>query len=218
MRVTERLRKDADNIWRKIFNHPFVVELFEGSLPEEKFKYYIIQDYNYLNTVYRCFSLIASKAEYEIARKSLEYAYIDATLEIDNYNKLLNVLGLEINDVIDVDPSPTNIAYMNFLLSTCSLKPSIEGLTALLPCFWSYLEIANINSWRLRKNKNKLYTEWINVYRSKEYVDMVRDLRSLVDKYGSNYNYDKLKKIFVFGSRYEYMFWDMAYKIEKWPI
>jgi len=218
MKVTERLRKDADYIWREIFNHPFVIELFEGSLPEEKFKYYIIQDYNYLITTYRCFSLIASKAEYEIARKSLEYAYIDATLEIDNYNKLLKNLGLEINDVTSIEPSPTNMAYMNFLISICSLKPSIEGLTALLPCFWSYMEIADVNNWRLEKNRNKLYIEWINVYRSKEYRNMISDLRNLVDRYGSSYNYNRLRKIFIVGSKYEYMFWDMAYKMEEWPV
>ena len=35
MKVTERLRKDADNVWERIIEHPFVVELYSGTLNGE---------------------------------------------------------------------------------------------------------------------------------------------------------------------------------------
>jgi len=168
--------------------------------------------------MYKCLSLLSSKADYKVARITLELAYLDATTEIDNYNRLLKSLNMSIEEVQRIDPSPTNMAYMNFLLSTCALNPLIEGLTAILPCFWSYYEIAKYHENDLRNNNNALYKEWGSVYLSKEYIKIVDMLKRLVDSLGDNHPYDRLRRIFLIGSRYEYMFWDMAYKTEKWPI
>jgi len=218
MRLTAKLRRDAEYIWKRILEHPFVVELYKGTLPLEKFKYYLIQDYNYLITTYKCLSLLSAKADYEAAKVTLELAHLDATTEIENHNSLLKALGLNIEYVENTEPAPTNTAYMNFLLSTCSLKPFIEGLTAILPCFWSYYEIALYNEGSMRHNKNEIYRRWCEVYLSKEYIKIVDILRSLVDKYGMNYEYERLKNVFILGSRYELMYWDMAYKMEDWII
>ncbi len=218
MSLTYELRVAADKIWQKIFNHPFVVELFSGTLPMEKFKYYIIQDYNYLITMYRCFSLIASKADYELARKALELAYIEATTEMANYGKLLRRLGLRLEDVMNVEPAPTNTAYMNYLTTTCVLNPPIYGMVAMLPCFWSYAEIAEKHRERLANNTNELYVEWAKTYVTEEYVQLVNDLRRVVDESGDLSDKNKLKRIFITASKYEYLFWDMSYKMESWPL
>ena len=94
MELTEELRSSADHIWKKILEHPFVIELYSGTLPLKKFKYYVIQDYNYLVTICKCFSLIASKAEYAVAQRMLELAHMEATTEMDSYKKLLDKLGM----------------------------------------------------------------------------------------------------------------------------
>ncbi len=218
MTLTSQLRASVDNIWRRIFRHPFVVELYNGTLPMEKFKYYIIQDYNYLVTMYKCLSLIAAKSEPEIAEKALEIAYLDASTEMENYRELIGKLGLSMDDVLSTEPAPTNEAYMNFLLKTCALHPFIEGLTAILPCFWSYMEIAQVNQELLRGNGVELYRSWCEVYLSDDYIIMVENLRFLVDRYGVEYDFGRLEKLFRLGSRYEYLFWDMAYNMEKWEI
>ena len=218
MSLSQKLRNSADDIWRKIFKHPFVLELYSGVLPPEKFKFYIIQDYNYLVSIYKCLSLIAAKSEPDIAEKALEIAYLDASTEMENYRKLIGQLGLTMDDVLSTEPAPTNEAYMNFLLKTCALYPPIEGLTAVLPCFWSYMEIAYENRELLEYNNSKLYRDWCMVYLSEEYKSMVSSLKSLVDKYGKEYKFSRLKQLFTLGSRYEYLFWDMAYNMETWTI
>jgi thiaminase (transcriptional activator TenA) len=38
------LRHETDPIFEAIFRHPFVVELTAGTLPEEKWAYYLGQD------------------------------------------------------------------------------------------------------------------------------------------------------------------------------
>lgn len=214
MSLTESLRRDVDEIWRAIMNHPFVVELYEGTLPIDKFKYYLIQDYNFLLAMERCFALIAAKSNHEISRFSLEMAYLDATTELANYEKLIKQVGLDMKQVINTEPSLINIGYTSFLLSTCALGSPIEGLIAVLPCFWSYLEIAEYHRDKLRYNKNELYKQWASTYLSSEYRSIVEKLRKTIDENATRVDPKHANILFKTASRFEYMFWDMAYRME----
>ena len=220
-RITEFLRNQVNDVWTRIINHPFVTELFSGSLPLEKFRYYVVQDYNYLITLTRCQALIASKLENPAAmRRVLELALADVTTELENYNRLLNSLGLNISDVVKARPSPTNIAYMNFLLTTCALGSPYEGLVAILPCYWTYLEIAKYHADKLGRNPVKVYRDWASVYLTPEYAGIVDGLRAIIDE-ASDYlmrDFNKLLNIFRQASIYEYLFWDMAYRQEQWVL
>ncbi len=216
--ITLKLREKASSIWEKIFEHPFVVELYQGTLPREKFVFYVLQDYNYLVGLVRALTIIASKADFETSRKILELAHAEATIEIKNYEELLSRLGYTLKDAISIEPAPTNIAYTNFMISTSALGTVWEGLVALLPCFWSYAEIAEYHRDKLEKNPVSLYVDWARVYLSEEYRKVVDELRDLIDSASIGTSIERLESIFIQGSRYEYMFWDMAHKMEKWPI
>ncbi|MEM2893976.1 MAG: TenA family protein [Candidatus Bathyarchaeia archaeon] len=215
--LSERLRIEADYIWTRILEHPFVLELYEGSLPLEKFTYYVIQDYNYLIGMMRAYSILASKAEYELARLALEIAHLDATTEMENYRKLLDRMGLDLHEVMMVEPAPTNMAYMNHLLATAVLGEPMDILVATLPCFWSYLEIGERHRDLLRRNQNELYRSWAEVYLTDEYEELVRRLRGIIDGLWKGGEYERYRRIFTTSSRYEWMFWEMAYKLECWP-
>lgn len=215
MRISENLRKDADYIWKKIFSHPFVLELYTGNLPLKKFKFYVLQDYNYLTADMKNFSILSSKAEsVEAMREMLEIAHLEATSEYKSYEELLKKLNYTIEDATGVEPTPTNISYTNFLLATSSLKTFWEGLAACLPCFWSYAEIAEFHRNRLKENKNKVYCDWASVYSTKAYAELVDRMKNLLDN--ADVKYEKLKEVFIISSKYEYMYWDMAYNMEKW--
>lgn len=218
MALTESLRREVDDIWSAILHHPFVVELYEGILPIDKFRFYLEQDYNFLLAMGKCFALIAAKSDHEVSRIALEIAYADSTTEMSNYIKLLELTGLDINQVIRAEPSPVNLGYTSFLLATCALGDPIEGLIATLPCFWSYMEIAEYHRDRLSRNKVDVYKRWASVYLSSEYRSIVNTLRRLIDENSSRVNYERALSIFKTASRYEYLFWDMAYKVEKWPV
>jgi thiaminase/transcriptional activator TenA len=92
-------------LWVKDLDHPFVVELYSGTLPLEKFKYYVLQDYNYLVTMVRVLSLLAAKAPtLELSRLTLELAYGTVTGEMENYERLLSALDMTIDDAIKAKP------------------------------------------------------------------------------------------------------------------
>ena len=217
-KLSDRLRKDADAIWKQIFAHPFVVELYTGVLPPAKFKFYVLQDYNYLVTDIKNLAILASRAgSIEAMREILEIAHLEATSEFESYERLLGELGYTIGDAIKAEPTPTNTSYGAFLIATSSLKTFGEGLAATLPCFWSYLEIAEFHQARLAENKNGLYARWASVYLSDDYRQLVTKMKSLLDK-AVGVEYEKLRGAFITASKYEYLYWSMAYEMEGWPI
>ncbi len=219
MKISEKLRKDAGHIWEKIFKHPFVVELYNGDLPMEKFKPYILQDYNYLVDAIKNFSIICSRVDSaDVVREIVDVIHLEATSEFKGYEELLNKLGYKTEDAKNVDSLPVNVSYRNFLLATSSLRPYQESITSVLPCFWSYSEIAKYHRNKLSENDNEIYIEWASVFLSEDYLGLVDRLRNLVDTFCEDYSYEKLRDIFITASRYEYMYWDSAYKMEGWPV
>ena len=60
--VCDRLRGAAAPIWDRCLAHPFVTGLGDGSLPVEKFRYFMLQDYLYLLDYARVFALGVVKA------------------------------------------------------------------------------------------------------------------------------------------------------------
>jgi len=217
IKISERLRMDADTIWKQILNHQFVLELYKGVLPVEKFRFYVLQDYNYLITSMKNFSVLSSKAgSVEAMKEMLEIAHLEATSEFENYEKLLRNLGYTIEDAIRSEPTQTNISYGSFLLATSSLKTFWEGLAATLPCFWTYAEIAEFHKDKLNECKNSLYFEWASVYFTESYQKLVNKMKGLLDN--ANIEYEKLKGPFIIASKYEYMYWSMAYNMGKWNI
>jgi thiaminase/transcriptional activator TenA len=210
--LSERLKKDAEHIWQKIYVHPFVKELFEGTLPEQKFRFYILQDYNYLVSSIKNFSILATRAKNERNMKELiEIAHIEAKGEFEGYKNFLRKMNLTIEEAENQEQIQTSISYTSFLLSTSSLQLFEEGITATLPCYWSYAEIAKFNKKKLIENKNELYKEWAFYYLEEDYINLVNKIKKLVDEIESDFPYEKLKHVFITSSKYEYMFWDSVY-------
>ncbi|MEA3457486.1 MAG: thiaminase II, partial [Candidatus Thermoplasmatota archaeon] len=123
-----------------------------------------------------------------------------------------------VKDAGNIEPIPANVSYVNFLLSTSSLKSYAESITAVLPCFWSYAEISEHHKNKLSKNENKLYVDWASVYLSEPYVNLVKKIKRLVDEAGETASYEMLKRTFITASKYEYMYWDAVYNMNAWPI
>ena len=50
-------------LWEAIRKHPFVTELEDGTLPDEKLRFYFEQNIQYVDSVYRTRLIAASKAK-----------------------------------------------------------------------------------------------------------------------------------------------------------
>ena len=63
MKLSQRIYACAQKLWPQYLCHPFVVQMADGTLPEEKFRYYMLQDYLYLRDYVKIFAAIIQKAD-----------------------------------------------------------------------------------------------------------------------------------------------------------
>ena len=47
----QRMRKAADLVWEEGYQQPFIRELGEGTLQRERFAFYLLQDFRYVNVL-----------------------------------------------------------------------------------------------------------------------------------------------------------------------
>lgn len=214
--LTATLRERVAPVWHALLTHPFVGELYAGSLPLEKFRFYLLQDYNFLVGLTRTLAIVAAKSEFALLREVLGLAHALAEGEFKNYERLLQSLGVSIADAVRTEPAAVNQGYVDFLTSTAFLGSPQEGLVAVLPCFWSYQEIAEAHKDKLRENKSKLYVQWAECYLTEDYRRVVQRLRELVD--AAAVDFSRALRIFTKACQYERMFWDMAYRLETGPM
>jgi len=219
---SEGLRGEAAHIWKGIFAHPFLIDMGEGRLPLDKFIFYVKQDYAYLIEFGRCLGIAAAKAEdRETMRTLTSLLNTSLTVEVEMLERLGDKLGIPPNQLRWSEPAPTNLGYTRHLLCVSYSGTVGEIMAAMLPCIWTYQEIGERRGREAALREHPIYQEWFATYRSQEYIDLVNWYRSLVDRFahesGTSVR-EKMRRHFILSSRYEYMFWDMAYRKETWPI
>ena len=56
------------------------------------------------------------------------------------------------------------------------------------------------------------------MYASPEFAALATWLRELLDALTGTVSEERLAEIFCASARYEYLFWDMAYRMESWSV
>ncbi len=214
MKFTDKLWIRTLPIYHAILKHPFNQELMRGTLPKEKFQFYIKQDALYLTDFSRALALLAAKSSSQ-ANVVMFLKFSEGAIVAER--GLHEFYFQEFQTTLDVDYAPSCFAYTNYLLATASLRSYEEAAGALLPCFWIYREVGTY----IYKNAapNNPYQKWIDMYSSDEYgkvVDQAIDfVEALFDQSGIETRM-KMAIAFDTSSRLEWLFWDGAYRMEQW--
>ncbi len=112
--------------------------------------------------------------------------------------------------------SPVTQAYTDFLLAVSAGGGAVELVAALLPCLWIYQEIGTaLKGTGITGEKNP-YRRWIETYSSEELKNLCTRSRARMDRMAAVCPPEKkkrLEKIFITGSSFEYLFWEMAYHL-----
>lgn len=221
MKFSERLYEKLQPIWRQNHNHPFVQGMGDGTLEKEKFRFYMIQDYLYLIDYAKLFAIGAMKAT-NVQTMGKFAALLDSTLneEMSLHREYAKKFEISEKELEKAQPSPTTLAYTHYMLHVGQSGTLAELVAALLPCMWSYWEIGKELSEKPGAN-NEFYREWIEMYSSEEFGELATWCINLFDSLTedkSEAELEKLEEIFLNTTRFEYMFWDMAYNEAMWPI
>ena len=215
-RFSDSLRATARPIWEAIFSHPFLSQLEAGTLAEETFRFYICQDYHFLEGFARTVAIALSKAP-DSEALLLVSKRVPVPIERELHKSLFSMLEIDEGDAEGMEPAPTNRAYVNHLLSTATLGSIGDAAAALLPCPWTYHEIGQ----QLGQTDHPIYKSWASVYQQGFLAESVEAWRLLLDRAAADAEEAQRKRLqqaFLSGSRYEYMFWEMAYQRETWPL
>ncbi len=208
------------DIYAEILDHPFLRGLTDGTLPEENFRYYVLQDALYLQEYARALSLAGVRSSDEDTLVMFdEHSAGAITVERSLHKGFLNDLGVTQEEAKATEVSPTTLAYTSFLLKTATLGDYAEVLGAVLPCYWIYERVGK--ALMERGSPNPRYQKWIDTYGSEEFGTLVEAVLDLTDRVCEDLNSSqkaRVKEAFVTTSRYEWMFWDAAWKLEEWPV
>ena len=216
MTVSQRLREAARPIWDRCLTHPFVTGIGDGTLPVEKFQYFMLQDYLYLFDYARVFALGVVKAR-DAALMRTFAQNVDAILggEMKIHRAYMARLGISEEQVLAVQPALDNLSYTHYMLSVAERGGPMEIVAAILACSWSYAEIGQALAGIPGAAEHPFYGEWIRGYASEEYTAANQALIELTDRLtagAAEAELAYLTGIFVNCSRYELGFWDMAWE------
>lgn len=222
MGFCDQLKKKAQPIWDAQLKHPFVVALGKGTLPERKFKYYILQDARFLGDLARVFAAASQKAP--DAEAALRFAkLVEDTIIVErglheSYGKRWKMTPEQMQSV---PMAPTNYAYTRHLLAVAHTSSAAEITVAALPCAWIYCVVGQ----HLLKNgpprAGHPYRDWLMMYSSPEFAEVQRWMRKKVDQWvqlAGREEKRRMEEAFIISSRYEWMFWEMAWREEQWPV
>ncbi len=220
VRFSEELWSGIEATYQAILEHPFITGLTDGSLERAAFEFYVVQDAHYLREYARALSVAAARApaEGDIAMFN-EHAAGAIAVERSLHEGFFADLGLSEEDAARTPMAPTNVAYTSYLIATAYGGSFDELLGAVLPCYWIYREVGQ--SLLERGSPDPLYGRWIETYGGKEFAEVVRSVLALTDRLGPELTPAMRASVaqhFATTSRYEWMFWDMGYRRERWPI
>jgi thiaminase (transcriptional activator TenA) len=216
----DMLKQAAQPIWQAILAHPFLKELGEGRLPQDRFLYFIRQDYLYLFDFARILCVGGSKAEdLDTLEMFAKHAANTVAVERAMHTAFAQRLGLSAEELLKTERTPTTQAYTRHLLAVAHEGTLGEIVAAVLPCYWIYWEVGRHLA--TCQPANPIYREWIKAYGAELFADLVRQQLNLVDSLGARapaHEARRMTEHFLLSSRYEYLFWDDAYRLVSWPV
>lgn len=209
---SETAWQTSQKVYESILQLPFLQELAEGSLPREKFDFYIGQDALYLNDYSRRLAHIASRLhDHELTETFLKFAADGVAVEKSLHASFISEVPRK--------KSPTCLFYTSFLASTASDHVAVE-CAAILPCFWIYREVGREIIKRAKMEGNP-FSEWIATYADEGFSRSTDLCISICDKLAADVSEEvriRMTEAFLNASRLEWRFWNSAYNLESWEL
>lgn len=215
MKWSEHTWQTIEELYESILKMPFIKELSEGSLPQEKFRFYMAQDSLYLEHFGRTLSLIAAKiTDLQDVLAFMRFAENAIVVENALHESYFKDFGLNDKGVLQ----PACHHYIHFLRSTAALESVEIAVAAVLPCFWIYREVGDY-IYRTQNTVDNPYEKWIATYAGEEFAAAVDQAIAICDKIAANSTAttrQKMTEAFIMASRMEFHFWEAAYELKKW--
>jgi thiaminase/transcriptional activator TenA len=119
--------------------HPFLVAMVDGTLSNDSFQYYVIQDALYLQDFADCLRRLGDSASLQTDSKRLkEFATGAEEAEMALHNSFFVQWKISAQGAKQM---PNTLLYTSFMKRVVVTQSHKQGLAALLPCFWVYMHV-----------------------------------------------------------------------------
>lgn len=219
MSFSRSLKERSLKVWEEGYNHPFVQELGKGTLSQDKFQFYLLQDYHYLLQYAKVFALAAVKSpNEELITRFTTIQYQTLTEELELHRQYMKEFGITEEDLNNTEVSLYNRTYTANMLAVGQTGDLAGVLATVFPCAWTYADYATrLKDEYANELEGNFFKSWIETYASAEFTESFEWFYDTLDELCENKSGAELKeveRIFVSSVEFEYLFWDMAYKKE----
>ena len=217
--ATEALWKEMAPTYGRILEHPFIAGLADGSLPKDIFAGYLIQDHFYLEEYARCWALLGARSAV-IDDLVTFTAEIESSLanEQGSLNELLEAMGYSRDEMLaGTEPSPTCVGFTSFIKNACATRAWHDGFVSLLECPWVYWELGKVLD--RRGSPDPLYQKWMEFFVAEDFGEACERLLTIWERVADDLGPLALKSVAHHARtaiRFDWMFWDAAYRCEQW--
>ena len=195
-RFTDWLRERSRPTWDAAVEHPFVEELGAGTLDEDAFAAYLVQDYAFVDELVGTFGHAVGQAP-DMAAKRRFVEFLDTVTDEENdyFERCFTALGVDDSRWQHPEPTPTTRAFVDLLGRAAREGGYAETLAALVPAEWIYESWATAaaaahgdpDSDGLPSAGMGLpfyFAEWVDLHAVDEFVAFVDWLRGELDAVG----------------------------------
>lgn len=194
---------------------PFVQGLADGTLDRERFTYYMAQDALYLADYGRVLATLAGQAtDPDEMLFWAESARTTVVVERELH-------GAHVADLAAARRSPSCLAYTSYLSSLTTQGSYAVAAAGVLPCFWIYQDVGDHLLSQAGSLDGHAYGDWIGMYSDEEFAASVGRAKAIVDRCAEGADdatVERMHEAYSTAARYEWMFWDAAWRRETWPV
>ena len=182
MSLAGRLWEANGDLAQASLEHRFVRGLGDGTLPLERFRWYVAQDAFFLEGFARAYALALAHAPDAAGMRGFAGLVAGVIEELRLHEGYAGRWGADLGGVV---PAEATLAYTDFLLSTAALKGVGETCAAMTPCMRLYAFLGRSLAERGYDEGNP-YAEWIRTYSDPGFEDLALKLEALLDRYADD--------------------------------
>lgn len=201
--------------YKTILQMPFIKELADGSLPMEKFQFYMAQDALYLDNMARAMAVIASKAgDTKDTLSFLRFAEMAIVVEQALHASFFKNYGV----IKRTTMQPACHHYMSYLKSTAAYDNVEVAMASVLPCFWIYKKVGD-HIYKTHNTRKNPYSDWIKTYSGEDYGKAVKEAIIISDRVAKGTTKEvqrRMTEAFQIATKMEFYFWEAAYIKRRW--
>lgn len=211
--TTEAWRQ-VEPVRRAIDQLPFVVGLADGTLSVDRFTYYLAQDAHYLGAYARILASCAAQAP-DAAQLTFWAGGAQRAVAVEGALHRSHLAG-----VPPTEPSPTCVAYTSYLASLAGAGSYPALVAGVLPCFWIYQDVGERLVATVACDDGHRYADWVATYADPTFAAATHQAKALADALADEAEPATRRRMhdaFRTASRFELLFWDAAWRQERWP-